>query len=403
MHRAENVMSGVAAPPSGVIAAAAHGACLTLPNTADPPPEVFEILGQHGMSEDDVLSMGWYAHPKIGAARKGTSFSALTKGAGVVDAFAVVEPLLDKKVLEGTLRTMDVLNGCLHQCDTCCVDAPLPTKMFSYESLERLFGDRRFLRMLQPSSLRLGSVGDILNHPQGLEIIELALRLHRWPDEKMTFDGLHRVKVFTNYRPHHETQLDRLIELASANPERLRVTISLPLNRSDAINWAFEEYVRRRPQYFDIASLKTWKDGMLFFFSLNPGPVENVSVQDVRHPRALFLQGRRLSDEAMASTLEIAGCIIRPEERSAKPLNRGFVKTFLNPDGLWLKVYATIFESHTMSAFTRLTAQTLSTLQYLQYHPDFGRPPQWPGGAYATRGVKLRASKRPAKDVVFVK
>jgi hypothetical protein len=374
-----NMLGRTGAVDAGASVASFPAARAGFHNTAELPVKAVEILKSRGLTGEQVDAMGWYAHPKIGDPNVARGKKVLAEE-GMVDAFALVEPMLGNRTLDGTLRQVDVLNGCAHHCDTCCVDAPFPSTMFTYDSLVRLFDDTRFIQMLQ-NSLRFGAVGDILNHPQGVEIVSIAL--------ESTRGTVDTVKIYTNYRRHTEDKIDALIELAGQNADRLKVIISLPLNRRDNVNFAFQEYVRNRPQYFDVSGLSTWEDGMYFFFGDGPR-LDNIVVQDVRHPRLLFRTGRVLSDAALKGRVE-SHDFVDPETSGATHGQSSLVKTYLNPDALWLKIYATIANSHTTSTYTVLTADKLGVLTYLQWHPDFPIPPRWQGGG----GVEERSYGRP--------
>lgn len=106
--------------------------------------------------------------------------------------------------------------------------------------------------------------------------------------------------------------------------------------------------------------------------------MRNVMIHDVRHSRYLFMIGRVLSEKANADRIperdRIGG------NRETAFADRGLVKTYLNPDSLWLMVYTTLYESHTGRAFTPITPDNLDSISHIPYHPDFPTPPNWPGG-----------------------
>lgn len=347
------------------------GVGLRLPNRATPPPNVYNVLGQRGISQSEVDAMGWRAYPKLG--EHGGQDERRSGRELAVDAQALVEPLLDRPELAGTLRTMDVLNGCLNQCDTCYADSPLPSKIFSFDSLKGLFRDSRFIGMLQSQSLRIGSIGDLTNHPRGAEIAEMIL------DSTLPSE-LGMLKLWANYRKANEAVLDGLLDLAAANPYRSQMTISLPFNRDDAVNLAFQEYMGRRPNFFDLEFLETMENGL--FLMINSGiRHKNISIHNVRDPILLFPIGRVLPGEILEAQLpdhRTLDTVKAPIHRFYR--ERGLVKTYLNPDALWLKVYATTRESHTTNVYTPITPHNLSALSHLGYHPDFLTPPNWPGG-----------------------
>ena len=123
-------------------------------NTAEPPSEVSKVLKEHGLPEKEIE--GWLAVPSVLPPRNRISKKEIASK-GSVDAYELLGPLLGNKTLNQTLRTVDILNGCGHHCDTCLADAALPNRMFSFESIQRIFSDERFINMLQPDSLRFGS------------------------------------------------------------------------------------------------------------------------------------------------------------------------------------------------------------------------------------------------------
>jgi len=278
--------------------------------------------------------------------------------------------------LNQTLRTIDVLNGCGHHCDVCLADAAFPSRMFSFESLKKLFSDKRFQDMLQPDSIRFGSSGDILDHPRGVEIVKMVLEATKSLHEKSIQEGKkgYKIKIFTNYRPNLEDQLDELIEIAKANPDRFRLTISLPFNKKDTVNAKFMDYVEARPELF-AGVTERGEDDLL---REAPGTLlKNVGIQDVRHPRLLFMVGRVMSKAANAGRVPEWDVVEGDRELSFR--DRGFVKTFLNPDALWLMVYATPYESNSARVFTPLNKSNLEAFSHLPFHPDFPVPPNWPG------------------------
>jgi hypothetical protein len=372
-------------------------------DTAEPPPEIVEALKEQGLEDKKIA--GWVSIPSLTPLRKAIPRSKLHKNG--VDAKALFEPLLGNPVLDGTLRMADVMNGCGHHCDTCLADAVLPSRMFSYESLEELFSDERFIKMLQPDSLRFGSAGDIMDHPRAVDIVKLALDKTRSLDEqRMASESKHhQIKIFTNYRKKSEAELDKLFELARQNPDRLRVTVSLPFNRTDVVNKQFADFAKARPKVFPGKV-----DGKGFFHSewFSDNGLKNVGVQDVRHPRVLFMNGRVLSDEANDGRVPHYDKV--DVERDGEFSHRGFCKTFMNPDALWFMSYVSPYESHTHRIFTPLTPDNVGALSHLPYHPDFPTPPNWAGGKGVegnyqkaqTLKMEARQSGKAMKQVTVV-
>jgi len=348
------------------------------PKTASPPPEVVQIIEQFELSQNYV--QGWFAVPSINPPSSHVGQAHLC-GPGLVDAYQQIAPFLGNKLLTRSLRTMDLLNGCGHQCDVCLANAALPSKMFSFASLKRLFQEPNFLLMLQ-SSLRFGSSGDLLDHPDAIKIINMILWETRDLDRAIqTRTGNKErfvLKVFTNYRPNLETKLDELVGIALRHHDRLKLVISLPLNKSDIINLKFNSYVVSRPNIF--AKKHHYSpDGLLRAESLH----RNICVQDVRHPRILFTSGRTLPQEYLANKCDDP--LIVEADREICYRDRGLVKTYFNPDALWLMVYTTMYESNTTRAFTPLSPDNLPVFSQLPWHPDFPTPPNWPGKKGAER------------------
>jgi hypothetical protein len=304
---------------------------------------------------------------------------------------------------------MDVFNGCGRHCDTCYADSALPSKMFSYDSLNRLFSDDRFIQMLQPDSVRFGSSGDILEHPQAIEIIEMVLQKTVSLDTKRVQEtkGINnfQVKIFTNYRPNAEIQLDKLIDIAKNNKERIDVVISLPFNRKDTINEKFMDYIKARPNIFKNDD-QVGEDGLLKKYYNSE--LQNITIMDTRHPEVLYMSGRVLSKEANAN--RVKDFDLEEVDRKDSFYSRGFTKTYLNPDALWLMIYATPYESHTTKVFTPITSQNINVLSKIPYHSDFPVPQNWLGGkgqikkwSYLTELQKeARTSGRPMKPNTII-
>lgn len=212
-----------------------------------PPPEVLAVMAayqaEHGLSNEDVarLAPRWYPQPTLEPVRKRLAPRDLLNNRA--DAFAIMEPFLGNPIFDGSLRTMDVANGCGQQCDTCFADAPLPSSLFSLDSLTRLFAEPAFLAMLQPDSLRIGSQGDIIEHPDAVPMTQMILAATEPLHAVRRLDGnRHRLKIFTNYRKRYESQLVELIQLADRCDSRLRVVISLPNNLTDTVSEQFRRF-----------------------------------------------------------------------------------------------------------------------------------------------------------------
>jgi len=338
------------------------------------PREGFEILSNLGLNESDIVEFGWRSVPALSPFERRMSLANVIKNGGT-DAYKIFESFLGDYTFKETLRIMDVANGCGIQCDTCLADVPPPTKIFTYGSLERLFSDPRFKKLLQPDSFRIGSAGDVSDHPRGLDIVNLVLRETKELDLKRQIDGKrHRVNVYTNYRPNREEFLDGLLQLAQRNKDRLIAVISLPVNRNDTVYRRFADFARARTHIF---GENTETDSQGRYTASGEFNLPNLGLQDLYRQNYLFGQGRILSEDTMIEKAH-EGRYRDPNEENVYR-HRGYVKTFLNPDGLWLMVYTTPHESHTCRAFTLITPENISKLSHLNYHPDFPTPPNWPG------------------------
>ncbi len=352
--------------------------------SASAPPEVTALLEAYPLPPGTIR--GWYAVPILTPANKLIPRSELLTR-GLVDAYEIMRPFLGNPIFQQSLRVMDVLNGCEHQCDQCFVDAALPTKMFSLPSIERLVSDDQFLTMLQPDSLRLGSSGDLLNHPDAVKIIELILQATNNLEERRQggerFDQ-HKIKIITNYRKNHEHKLDRIIQLVLQNPGKIMLCISTPFNRSNVVNSQFEEFVRQRPEIFK-ANFSYHADQAINFgrgLTLHP----EIVVEDVRHSTNLSLGGRSLPLSEINKIHPDSGVLVA--DRFLHHKHRGHVKVYFNPDALWLHVYGTMQESHTARVFTPLKPENIDVLSKLGFHPDFPTPPNWPGGTGHLRSLE---------------
>jgi hypothetical protein len=156
------------------------------------------------------------------------------------------------------------------------------------------------------------------------------------------------------------------------------MVISLPFNRKDTVNQRFESYVKSRPDIF--GEYIIGEDGLVQDVETIP---QNIGIQDVRHPRVLFMSGRVLDSKTNNGRVKDFDFVER--DRDSDFQTRGFTKVYLNPDALWLNVYTTAYESHTDRLFTPITKENIEVLSKTPYHPDFPLPPNWSGG----QGVEM--------------
>lgn len=347
---------------------------------AELPEETVVLLRRLGMPEGTLGECR--ATPTLRTRIERVSQAELVNSE--VDAVKLLEPFLGNPIFFGALRIMDLLNGCGNQCDTCYIDAVAPSRMLSRVSMERLWLMPEFRAMLAPDSFRYGSSGDVLNHPNGVEIVEATLRsvadfpLFAGYKRGELVTAPYRLSVLTNYRPNIERQLERLLRLTVRYPERLHLTVSLPLNLSDEINQRFDQFVVRHPEHFG-SGFKPGKDGLVHH--IGDKARENIAIMDVRHPYRLGVFGRVIEESLLAEKVDRGEWVFAAGYGSWE---KGLVKIYFNAEGLWLDVYVSTEESHTARAFILLTPDNAGFLCNLPFHYDFPTPPNWTGG----RGIK---------------
>lgn len=327
-------------------------------NQAFPSIEMVMALDEQGINAFDFE---WRAVPHLPK-----------KTHGPIDALKSIEAILEdtrsRTILKRALRTMDIGKGCGIQCDTCLADAqPLET-LFTLDSLGVLFDDPRFQSLIHLGGLRIGSSGDITDHPNPAQITELALKgTEVVNNELREKTGLpHRIKIYTNFRKQRTKKIDALLEIAMREPERIALVISLPMNRHSKTPDEFRQYAAERPEIFGRKKER-----------------KNVSIHSVpERGDTPSLCGRVLSENLAIGKKEI-------EARHSPMLiaQRGYAKPYLNPDGLWCFGYVGPYESHTNRAFTPLTPGNIPFLQHIPWTPYFihdpecaNPPPNWAGG-----------------------
>ncbi|MFZ5807345.1 MAG: hypothetical protein ACOY3I_09095 [Verrucomicrobiota bacterium] len=330
------------------------------------PPEVADVFQKKKMPLNVIK--GYFAQP---------SFTYFDKPTEIewIDASLLLQPFFGKKELHQALRLMEMLNGCKRKCDTCYEDVGYPTKMFTYESLVKVFSDPLFLNMLQPDILRIGTAGNILDHPQGIKMLNMMLETTSILDEqrrqKEGNSCRHKIVVFNNYRLTQEKQLDMLLGVAQKNPERIHLVISVPFNRTNHINEQFDKYRTSRSKFFQM---------------------HNISVNDVRKTRYLCYAGRVMPEEVYIEQLGNAAIFYGDAEGDFKV--RGSVEVLANPDALWLKIHATTRDSYTGRIFTPITPKNLKYFSYLNYYHMASSPSNWKG----SEGCKHRLGTVVAND-----
>jgi len=368
-------------------------------DTALPPPEVKRIIRKFHLCQKDID--GWFAVPTINPQPVRLSFEEIIANRQV-DAVKVMWPFRGNKILNRSIRKIDLGIGCGRRCHTCLADASFLSSLFSLASLKRLLHLKWFLNMLDPERIRLGNTGDPSDHPELIKITELLLYQTRFLDQRLRRrtkgKERHKLTIFTNYRPNGETQLTELLELAVKNRHRLSVTISLPLNRNDSVNERFVSYAKSKRQFFLKATKK-------LEIQSRHGCIR---IQDIRR-NMVFTTGRRLSKETISQKQRPVYLI--ESDRPIDYRDRGSVEMYLNPDALWFMVYSTIYESHTVRSYTPANPQNLSVLSLLPWTNHQQRPPKWPGGSQKEMYrdgdellmAKAKLSGKKKRPVTYVK
>lgn len=163
-----------------------------------------------------------------------------------VDAEKIIEKLSASREL--CIYALDFCLGCGKGCHTCAYDAPPLIKRFSIESIKSLFENSlygvledhkyaRFDGLKPPGELRIGYAGDLFDHPQSMEILRLL------------FEKFKKFEILVNFRPQQRALFDELLELMRGQKNK-HVIISLPYNRSSAVNQIFEKYAAERQDVF---------------------------------------------------------------------------------------------------------------------------------------------------------
>lgn len=444
------------------------------------PPEVRVIFDayqqEHHLSNTEMSQLvpRWYPIPSVHPLTERKPMNEILEHQ--VDAYGVIKPYLGDKRFDGTLKTMDIGVGCGRHCGQCLTDSSHIYSLFSFESLDTLFDDPQFQNMLRgQESLRIGSAGDISDHPRAVDIVRMMIEKTAGLDrERMDRDQSHyKIKIFTNYRPTDEGKILGLIGLAEKYPERFDMVISLPVNSTDTVNIKFKQFILKHkdrfpklvnqtlhPNYLMVFTAKhpellndqitptlrqefrqylkgkidefqcrqldgteydekkidtmiddhmdillrsiqsPQKDALIDFLNRLRKEInyweemitsclllDNVDVQDVRGYPQVYLTGRSFPFDQLRER----GLMIGGDKQEANYLarertfvNRGLSKTLFNPDGLWLKVYATTVESYTTFLYAKFSPENVDLLSRIPYHPDFPIPSSWPGG----RGTK---------------
>jgi len=370
-------------------------------NRAYPPMEIVNILAAN---EINAFDLPWYANPSLPRSEQ-------EKGRKLVDPGVLLEELLSsesaRSYLQGSIRSLDTANGCANQCDTCCMDAPLPKAFFDQEGLAQLFQTQQFLEMLHPASLRIGCSGDISDEKDPAKIIQMVLSATEPLSEACIkkYGKPHALKVFTNYRASKERKLDSILELALQNG-RLDLCISLPLNKDFEKDMElFGEYVLRRKRYFGegFTEYQGRTTKILDVGSPNYGRVPNINIHNVPFRRVIFQQGRIIEGGSFVIPTQAEDLGFLRIDRFAQ---RGLVKTHLNPDALWLQAYVTEHESHTRKSYTPITPQNIATFAQIPWNPFFDEdiegtttPPNWKVAMPYINEVKANIARLIAKQI----
>lgn len=363
-------------------------------STALPTPEVVDLLKRFSLREEDI--QGWFDYPSLVTVPVGLNKQQLSENS--TDFEAVLLPFLDLEAFLGSINKIDLAIGCSKACGTCLAKAALLSRMFSTASLIRGFHNQKILDMLSPFELRIGNTSDPSDQPDLLEILKVILAQTAFLDERAKALGKrHNILVFTNYRPSptSEATLNQLLDLAKEN-DRLLLTISLPLNKTDLVNDRFVTFSISRPDVF-------WEKekylGIQTYF-------RNISIHNVRTLTQIYSIGRMLPRAILDAKKNLS--TIADTDRYIEYQDRGCVELLVNPEALWLMVYATIHESSTVRSYLPLNLHNYRVLTLLPWVNlrTTTTPPHWPGqtGVHLSRSeatLLMQSNHSPKQKVVI--
>lgn len=319
----------------------------------EPPPEIKDKLGEAWRG------LKWFPYPSLIGyqERKGQiqEVDILEK-----TAWALADPRM-----RGVVMAIDAANGCLTQCDTCVRDTPKTSLSISRESWDEAWKTQSFIDFFD-GRFRWGDCADPSDHKDVVE--RTTAMMNNCP--KLFLEML------VNFRKYKKDRLAGLIDLLRKN-ERINLCISLPLHRN------------RKPQedflQFEREFLTTDNVNLIGYSGRRSGRINNMGgleVNDLREPyNTVDWLGRIVAPRYYAGVKEI----LRDDPDDF--CRRGNTYIYLNPEGFFIEVSVTPFQSYTGTVYTPLNERTIGLLQKLPLAQKgyFN----WPGGSSVNSNFAL--------------
>ncbi len=345
--------------------------------------------------QPNISSLPWVVAPSIDCRRQGTLVQSGIKKKSLLET---AEWILDDGRFNGVIRVIDGANGCGYAatneslgvragngCDTCLVDAPLISSIFTKESVQDALSEPKFIDKLRSRKVRIGSQANLLDLKDAGIIAKTMI-------EKLALSG-RQVDLWVNYRRRYTNRLDELVDLCRFYGESgiMRLHISLPINRQLSVNRDFDEYSIKRRIYPETVDSVRDKFGLLNHGIIrNKVIVHGLVIEDVRHfsDCPLTHTGRGLERSELIE-MGIAG---EREEHGGNGLinfaQRELGNVMINPDGIWFRLLLTKMESLSALGFLRLNQANIDfAFVSLKQHPDFNdhdNSNNWPFGMIRT-------------------
>lgn len=273
----------------------------------------------------------------------------------------IVEEFKEEACLNGRVDYIDDVSGCLPQCQVCIFDVRKPTAMFA-SNISGLVESK----LLSEQRIRKGFAGNLTDHPECLSMTEELLQQ---TNANLT--------LFSNYRPYYKEKIRPFIEMARVN-NQVDLVISIPANDD------YEELRESCDQWMVDLGLDSFIERSSqgdYLFTRDREVCENgIGVKCV--PEGSFYVGGRAreGDVRDYNKFWYSGGRFRKHLRDKIDFERrGLIRGFLlNPDGLWVVIYATGFESHTGLVYVKVSQENISQLTRIPMYDDsLG---DWPGG-----------------------
>lgn len=282
------------------------------------------------------------------------------RGIESIDISERLEPLLSDpdflNLYKGSIRTMDLLDGCTRQCAYCYADAQKPTEMMSAQSILKLLDDERFIQLLRKDKFRLGSSGDCCDHPEIVSIVRTFIE--QCPQKT--------IEVWTSYRRKDKAKVEELLKFVKQyGSDRFKLLVSLdPYNEKVFLEDFGDLFYRDE----ETDCLEPYDKDFEYILNVFGAFV---------HTSGRAKGGKDVKDiKVTESNVRIS---FAKAFKQAGKTGAENCSVHLNTN-LWLKQYVPLDESHTSATYTQITPENFKELSQIPYHPDFETPPNWAGG-----------------------